>query len=105
VQPRWGLSEDVGRAVAALARGDSVLDGSGSHGRRRADDPAALSFAQQIFWSGPPPRGIERRIGAQRTLSSTSAFDGSRSLTMDPFDESVLPQPQTACDLDCLDRL
>ncbi len=44
LQPRWGLPEDVGRAVAALARGDLAYStGAVLVGGRRAHGASALA--------------------------------------------------------------
>ena len=44
VENRWGMPEDVGRAVAMLARGELTLrDRQRAQDRRRADAAAAVS--------------------------------------------------------------
>ena len=44
VEPRWGEPSDIGKAVTALASGElTYATGQRLHGRRRADDPAAVN--------------------------------------------------------------
>ncbi len=49
-QGRWGFPEDVGRAVAALARGDfGFLDRGRDRGQRRHEHPPPLTPAPVRF--------------------------------------------------------
>ena len=53
---RWGTPEDVGKAVAALLRGDvRYATGSGAARRRRLNHPAALTrVSAEMVWGQTP---------------------------------------------------
>ena len=75
VQSRWGLPEDIGKAVAdARPRRSRLLHRPGHHGRGRHDDPAAVTKDLHALprWA---PRVAPERIRRLYKLDAHGIYD------------------------------
>ncbi len=79
VQPRWGEPEDVGRAVAVLARGElPVLDRPGADGGRRPRPAAAIGLVVRRGAFEVSPKPARAKAGDPRSVETPHAQEAIR---------------------------